>query len=391
MNSTPCIILDNGGDTIKAGIGGEFRPRVVIPSVIGYEKSINKVTNETTSSLPSTSFKPINPSLSLDDSKAVCFGQAALDRSSELILNRPIQKGALINWDDMTQLWEHIFTSQLSLNTSEHTILSTVLPTTPKPLRERQLTLFFEHFNAPKVYITNGIALALYGGSYNPSGIAVDTGYDHTMIVSINNFSMFRDSIRTIDLGGKHLTEYLGKLLERKGYKDIPFAILNDIKEKHCYCAEDPFREYDKVKEVAYKLPDGKEVKLKDELYEVGEVFEHPELVGKAMGGFARELCNSIYYADKEKKKEICTDIVVTGGNSLVKGFLKRFTEEAKDCLSGRYEKRINIVDVPDRLYAQWIGASICSYRPLFNTFCTTRQEYDEYGPSVMHCKPIMF
>ena len=149
--------------------------------------------------------------------------------------------------------------------------------------------------------------------------------------------------------------------------------------------------DYDKVKEVVYKLPDGKEVKLKDEFYEIGEVFEHPELVGKAMGGFARELCNSIYYADKEKKKEICTDIVVTGGNSLVKGFLKRFTEEAKDCLSGRYEKRINIVDVPDRLYAQWIGASICSYRPLFNTFCTTRQEYDEYGPSVMHCKPIMF
>lgn len=385
MSKNPCIILDNGGDTIKAGIGGEFKPRVVIPSVVGHEKSINKVTLENQSSSQE------HKSLSLDESNAVYFGEDALSRASELIINRPVQQGKVIHWDDMTELWEFIFTSKLKIDTSENTILSTLPPTTPKPLREKQLSLFFEYFNAPKVYVTNGAALALYGGCYNSSGIVVDSGYDHTMIVAINNFSTFRDSIRTIDFGGKHLTEYLGKLLEKKGYKDISFSILNDIKEKHCYVTQNPFTENKLVKEIEYKLPDGKVIQLKDELYEIGELYEHPELIGKALGGFARELCNSIYYADKERKKEICSDIVVLGGNTLLKGFLNRFVEEAKDCMSCKYEKRINMMDVPDRLYAKWIGGSICSYGPLFNSFCTTRQEYDEYGANVMHCKPIMF
>lgn len=66
-------------------------------------------------------------------------------------LNYPIEHGVITNWDDMEQLWRHIF-DQLKVSAKEHPILLTEPPLNPYNNRIKTADIFFEKFGAPKIF-----------------------------------------------------------------------------------------------------------------------------------------------------------------------------------------------------------------------------------------------
>ena len=50
----------------------------------------------------------------------------------------------------------------------------------------------------------------------------------------------------------------------------------------------------------------------------------------------------------------------------------------------------IHIDHQPARKYSVWLGGSILASMDTFQNQWITRQEYDEVGPSIIHCKCLL-
>ena len=93
----------------------------------------------------------------------------------------------------------------------------------------------FETFNVPKLYIEMSEILSLYA-SGRTTGIVLSSGYEVTHTVPIYEGHALNHAIKRIDIGGKHVTQYLEKLLTKRGYSfttDMEKEILKDIKRNY--------------------------------------------------------------------------------------------------------------------------------------------------------------
>jgi actin-related protein 2 len=74
------------------------------------------------------------------------------------------------------------------------------------------------------------------------SGVVVDTGDGVTHVVPVYDGFVPQHLIRRLDVAGRHITQYLIKLLMLRGYafnRTADFDTVRQIKEKLCYVACD--------------------------------------------------------------------------------------------------------------------------------------------------------
>lgn len=359
------LIIDCGSGYCKAGVSGDSAPLYVLPTVVGHPKCGNFVTT--------------------DDKSSLLFGQGALEKENEVNLIRPIQKGIIKEWDDLEFFLDNLFQNELKKKPENYGIFMTEPPATTRLSREKLTELLFETFNVPSFFITNGAVLSLYGAC-KFSGFVLDCGYDSTSVVPISDGYPFSSSIKSFDVGGKDISEYLLKLLNKKGHKENSiYNSIDYIKENYCYVTLNSKEESNNPK--TYKLPDDTVVELNEEKYLAPEILFHPELINKGVGGIGNTFCSSMSAVDHFTKTKFDGNLVISGGSSLFEGFKERLASELKNYYGGKYKDRTNIISIKERRYLQWIGASIYSLMQIFKGLCTSRQEYDTYGPSVVHNK----
>jgi actin-related protein len=70
-------------------------------------------------------------------------------------------------------------------------------------------------------------------------------------------------------------------------------------------------------------------------------------------------------------------------GTTLLPGFVERLTKEMTALVSP--EQRVRIVAIPERKFAAWIGGSILASLSIIQYLWISKQEYDEFGPSIVH------
>jgi actin-related protein len=69
----------------------------------------------------------------------------------------------------------------------------------------------------------------------------------------------------------------------------------------------------------------------------------------------------------------------------MMPGFAKRLGKELKALTP--VTTRIRIIGDPERECSAWIGGSILTSLTTFEKMWISKQEYNEYGPSIMHRK----
>ena len=88
---------------------------------------------------------------------------------------------------------------------------------------------------------------------------------------------------------------------------------------------------------------------------------------------------------DIDLRKDFFNNIIVSGGNTMCEGFVNRLKKEMSALAPGRM--RTKIVAPPERNYNVWIGGSIVASLSTFQDMWISKEEYDEFGPSITHQK----
>ncbi|KAM9971558.1 hypothetical protein ACTFIW_011539 [Dictyostelium discoideum] len=356
------IVIDNGSSIIKVGFSGDESPHV-FPSVVGFSK----------------------PNIGQVDSYVGNDAQSKRDLER---LEYPIEKGIITNWDNMEKIWNHAFYDQLRVSPDQHPVFLTETPLNPKVNTERMAQYMFEGLGFPAMYVSFQAALSLYA-SGRTTGIVIDSGGGVSHTVPIYEGIAMTNSISRLDLAGNDLTDYMMKMLNKGGNSFSTTAereIVRDIKEKLAYVALDFETEVKTTNDsTSYELPDGQVITIGNERFHCAEALFKPSLLGMESAGIHKSTYNSIKRCDVDIQNDLYGCIVLSGGTTLLPGFSDRMNKELTALTPS--STKINILSPPERKNSAWIGGSILASLSTFQQLCVTREEYDEYGPSIVHKK----
>ncbi|SBT75332.1 actin-related protein, putative [Plasmodium ovale] len=364
------IIIDNGSGYIKSGFAGDDVPILVFPSYVGRPK-----------------YKRVMAGAVEGD---IFVGNKAEEYRGLLKVSYPINHGIIENWNDMENIWIHVYNS-LKINAEEHPVLLTEAPLNPQKNKEKIAEVFFESFNVPALFISIQAILSLYScGKTN--GTVLDCGDGVCHCVSIYEGYSITNTITRTDVAGRDITTYLSYLLRKNGHlfnTSAEMEVVKNMKENCCYVSFNMSKEKNSAEKalttLPYILPDGSQILIGSERYRAPEVLFNPSILGLEYLGLSELIVTSITRADMDLRKTLYSHIVLSGGTTLFHGFGDRLLNEIRKFAPKDITIRISAP--PERKFSTFIGGSILASLATFKKIWITKQEFDEYGSVILHRK----
>nr|XP_026696111.1 actin isoform X2 [Ciona intestinalis] len=251
------------------------------------------------------------------------IGDVAIDRHATLNLHSPIRDGRITNWENMRDVWSDVMDDDVDV--TQHPVLITEHVTIDRKQRERMAEL---------------------------------------------------------DVGGRHVTEYLARLANTERGCNLvttpEVEVVNSIKEEFAFLrtADSDKQAIDKE----FELPDGRTIKLGDELTRCGEVLFNPGVVTSQEQGLPQLVSNTINKLDPDFVAETGGLVYITGGASGLGGLEERLQKEV-DCYVT--DAVVQLLSRDEN--AAWIGGSLFTEQSNFCHYCVTEDDYFEQGPRILH------
>ncbi|CAD8065674.1 unnamed protein product [Paramecium sonneborni] len=366
------IVIDMGSSQIKAGIGGEEKPKLIFNSYIG---------------------RPKYKALPVANSQEFYVGNQITDSTRGVIkIKYPYQKGIIKDMNEMDQLWKYAF-QELRGNPKECPILLTEPPYASQQQKVEITKQFFESYNCPALFFAVSGVTSLFA-SGKSTGVILDIGDTISQSIPIYDGFYIQHSAQRVDLAGRDVTENLNNLLRRAGYTfttTAEYEIVKKIKEKRCFLSpamigEDKFQEERKIKD-QYMLPDNSTIELSFEKQRAPEILMCPEKYGLELNSIPEILANSIQKVDLDLRKPLYSEIVLTGGTSLMQGFPERLIGEVKKLVPK--EAKVKIWAPPERITLSWQGGSILTNLASFKSMWILKKEFEDEGERILIKKQL--
>ena len=368
------IVIDNGSTTIKAGYAGEDNPHIVFPSVLLHQEQSN-----------------------VNLQRLTYFGDKALIQHSKNsyenkigILKYPIQRGVINDWGCMEEIWNFTLKDELAVDPEECYTLLSESSLASDADREKMGEIMFETFKVPALCTADSGLLSLFEAG-RTTGIVLKSGGSITTVVPVFNGFAIRNAIQSMEIGGNELTQFLITLLhgQHNLSTTTELSIANYIKKTKCYIALDWEIELElqcSSYEPPFKFDDKTIINFKDERFRCPEALFQPSLLNSVSNTGIHELVHSsIMKCSVDIRKELYSNIVIAGGNTLFPRFSDRLQKEL--VLLSTNNQPIKIISPKNRKISSWIGGSVLGSLTSTDNFFVTKYEYQEYGPNQLHRK----
>jgi len=358
------IVCDNGTGYVKVGYGGSNFPQATFPSMIGRPmlKSDTKYGLE-------------SKKVVLKD---LMVGEDASKYRNYLQISFPMTNGIVTKWDEMEILWDYTFKEVLGLSDSERKerkILLTEPPMNPKKNRKRMAEKMFEKYQFNGIQVQIQALLTLYAQGLL-TGVVLDSGDGVTHVCPVLEGFAQPNLVKRLNVAGRHVTTYLCKLLQLRGYnfnRTADADAVREIKEALCYVGYDLRIERKLALQTTcilekYTLPDGRKISIDRERFEAPECLFSPHLVDVEGLGMGELLFSAIRGAAMDSQTELYKHIVLSGGTTMYPGLPSRLDREIKqlylrDVLKGDTSRlgkfKLRIEDPPRRKHMVFLGGAV--------------------------------
>ena len=303
-------------------------------------------------------------------------------------------------------------------------MLVTVPPLCPPSDWRRMGEMLLEgSYGVGGIYLANKSVLSMYGGG-RTTGVCVDSGEDMTYVVPCWEGTPLPDATLILRLGGKHVTDRLLHLLSNGKYSfsDDTFLlwkrggrsagsrltvasrrdVVREAKERFCRVSPVAMAKAGKIckdeDEEVLRLPDGNIVVVGEEAYSAPELMFCPQMGNKnsssspssssstaQTAGLAELVYQSVMRCEERRRPRLLSNIMLTGGNSLLPGLSGRLQSELRGLLQkGPLKKAVVRVQAQEgRENFTWDGgAHLCSLSS-FQRLWLTKQDYMETGATL--------
>lgn len=408
INTNPVVVLDNGSGYLKCGFSDKQFPDFSLPAIVGrpmlrYEENLEGI-----------NIKPI------------MIGDEVIPVRSQLELKHPISEGIIKDKEELEILWDYALTSKLNLNKNdlkEHYCMVTEAPLNPFSNKKLMCDILLDKFSFGGMNIEAQAKLTLiYKGL--ESGLVLDSGDGVTHIIPVVFCHLDHHNIQRLNIAGRHITQYLIRLLQTKGYafnSSADFEVVREIKEKFCIVSSNIEQDRKLAKETTfynsyYNLKTGlsshynidssntnnRSVLVSNEKFEAPEILFDPMLIMNECPGVQKMIVNCVQSCPMDNRKLLYNNIILSGATTLFPGFSSRLDNEVKRCYqetvlkstSKKINIDINIIDDPNRQYAVFGGAVYLGnfYRDNSPDYWISRNDWLECGDQIIYkrCSNIM-
>ncbi|KAE8350699.1 actin family [Aspergillus coremiiformis] len=432
------FIVDNGAYTMKAGYAPDSIPEDEIEEALSVCSVIPNALAKTR------------------DNRVYVGSQlnTHITDWNELMFRRPVEKGYIVNWEAQKEIWEHSFFDEKIVrskdlritNPEETTLVLTEAPNALPTLQKNADEIVMEEWGfggylrcvGPSLNAWNELQplfedpiVQNYCSAMSPREcvLVVDSGYSHTTVTPLYKGQPLQRAIRRLDLGGKHLTNYLKEMVSVRQYNMVDEAyIINEVKEAVCYVSDDFAGDMERTLKdnrkrgqrdpgegvtVDYVLPDpnaGKKgfmrphdpllnakkrksalsgataetlsedvLVLSNERFTVPEILFTPSDIGMKQAGITDMILQSLSVLPTGLHPTFLANVLVVGGNSLITGFMERLERELREVASAECVVRVRRPRDPVRF--TWLGATrLAANKEEMKKVAITRHEYQEHG-----------
>jgi len=303
-------------------------------------------------------------------------GDEASPLRSFLEITYPLKEGKILNWEDMEALWDYCFDNKLKLPEDKkgHQILLTEAALNPVKNREKMGEIMFERYDFGGVMFEYQALLTLMAEG-NTTGAVLDSGDGVSHVIPVYEGMIQENAIKRLNIAGRHVTEYLIKLLMLRGYafnSSADFEMVREIKEEMCYVSINLKKERLLAKDTTvldkeYKLPVGSTSIIGRERFEAPEILMNPALLESESDDMATMIYQSICDCPMDIQKPLAANIMLSGGTTMIPGLSSRIEHEVKELYvnkkfkgdrAGLNRVKIQVHDPPRRKHAVFMGAS---------------------------------
>ncbi|KAL9044380.1 MAG: hypothetical protein Q9214_002478 [Letrouitia sp. 1 TL-2023] len=314
----------------------------------------------------------------------------------------------------MERFWSNSIFKSLRVEPEDHYFLLTEPPLNPPENRENTAEIMFESFNCAGLYIAVQAVLAL-AASWTSSkvsdrsltGIVIDSGDGVTHVIPVAEGYVIGSSIKSIPIAGRDITYFVQSLLRDRGEPESSLKTAERIKEEYCYVCPDMVKEFarfDREPERFLKhtvtQPNGRELSV-DVGYErflAPEIFFNPEIYSSDfLTPLPTVVDGVIQQSPIDVRRGLYKNIVLSGGSTLYKDFGRRLQRDIRHLVDARIRAsearsggarsgglEVQVVTHKRQKYGPWFGGSLLGQTPEFRSYCHTKAEYDEIGPSII-------
>lgn len=405
---TSAVVMDNGTGLTKLGFAGNDSPSFVFPTAIATSTSAVK-----TRKLAGTSSNLSNKR-GLEDLDFY-IGNEALSAATgpNYSLSYPIRHGQIENWDHMERFWENSIFKYLRCEPEDHYFLLTEPPLNPPENRESTAEIMFETFNCSGLYIAVQAVLAL-AASWTSSkvqdrsltGTVIDSGDGVTHVIPVAEGYVIGGAIKNIPLAGRDITHFIQSLLRDRGESDTSLQTAEQIKQQFCYVCPDMVKEFKKFDQypqekfaqyIVETVDKKKTVDVGYERFLAPEIFFNPEICSSDFLTPLPTVVDQVVQSSPiDVRKKLYKNIVLSGGSTMFKDFGRRLQRDIKSLVNERIELseqlsgvkstgvEVQVISHKRQRNAVWFGGSLLAQTAEFKSYCYTKQDYDEYGPSIV-------